>query len=402
MLRLAGLVGLWLFCLVMALAGGWAIMWNVVYALGLLLVSSLAWAHLNVAGLELRRRRAAGRVQVGDSFTEHAILEPRKGLLGWWPRLWLEVRDGSDLPGHALDRVLSVGPRGRTAWELTSRCVMRGRFTLGPVWVTSGDPFGLFKASRQIGGESRLIVYPRTEDLPRFGRVPGHLPGGSVQGARVQFSTPSVASIREYAPGDPFNRIHWRTTARAGRLMVREFELDPSADIWVVLDLDADVQAGTGLESTEEYAVSAAASLAHHFLEQGRAVGLISQSATLPPDRGTRQAERMIEILALVRANQRLTLEGMLMAETARFTRTSTLVLVTPSTREGWVHVCQALGGRGVQSLALLVEAATFGKAPPSLLLVSTLAAARLPVHVLKAGQRLAQVLASSALVARS
>ena len=49
--------------------------------------------------------------------------------------------------------------------------------------------------------------------------------------------------MREYRPGDAFNRIHWPTTARTNRLMVREFELDPTVDVWIVLDLHSDVLA---------------------------------------------------------------------------------------------------------------------------------------------------------------
>src|SRR6202011_6346134 len=104
-------------------------------------------------------------------------------------------------------------------------------------------------------------------------------------------------------PGDAFNRIHWPTTARTTRLMVREFELDPTADVWIVLDLDIDAQAGSGVESTEEYAVTAAASLARHLLDQGRAVGLVSQTASLPGHRGPRQVERILEVLALAQAD---------------------------------------------------------------------------------------------------
>src|SRR5581483_4424490 len=142
---------------------------------------------------------------------------------------------------------------------------------------TSGDPFGIFHTSRKLCDATNIVVYPRAVPLPRFGRVPGELPGGALQGVRVQFSTPNVSSVREYRPGDAFNRIHWPTTARINRLMVREFELDPTADVWVVLDLNSDVHAGTGMESTEEYAVTATASLACHLLDQGRAVGLVSQ-----------------------------------------------------------------------------------------------------------------------------
>src|SRR5712692_8194517 len=393
--KLAGLLALWLVLLALALSTGWNAVWLLVYSLGLLVGGSAVWANWNVAGLELRRRHRSRRIQVGDTFVEQAVLEAVAGPAQWWPRLWLELHDASDFPGHHLDGVMSLGMVGHKVWELRSVGTRRGSFSLGPVWVSSGDPFGIFRVSCKLTEGTTVVVYPRTVPLPRFGRVPGELPGGSVQGVRVQFSTPNVASVREYHPGDAVNRIHWPTTARTGRMMVREFELDPTADVWIVLDLDADVHTGAGLESTEEYAVTAAASLARHLLDQGRAVGLVSQTATLPADRGPRQAERILEVLALVRASSHLTLAGMLLAETSRFARSSTLIVITPSTAEGWARFCQALNGRGVHSSAVLIEAATFGSAPLTLLLVSSLAAAHIPTYLVKRGDRLEQALAS-------
>jgi uncharacterized protein (DUF58 family) len=381
--------------LLLALSTGWNAVWVLVYSLGLLVVGSALWAHWNVFGLELRRRHRVTRVQVGDTFVEQAVLEATTGLSQWWPRLWLELHDASDFPGHHLDGVLSLGIVGHKVWELRSICTRRGRFSLGPVWVTSGDPFGIFRVSRKLTEGTNVVVYPRTVALPRFGRVPGELPGGSLQGVRVQFSTPNVSSVREYRPGDAFNRIHWPTTARTTRMMVREFELDPTADVWIVLDLNVDVHTGSGLESTEEYGVTVAASLARHLLDQGRAVGLVSQTATLPADRGPRQLERILEVLALVRGSSPLTVAALLSAETSRFARSSTLVIVTSSTHEAWARFCQALGGRGVHTNAVLVEAATFGHAPSTLLLVSSLAAAHIPTYMVKRGERLEYALSS-------
>jgi uncharacterized protein (DUF58 family) len=338
---------------------------------------------------------------VGDTFTEQAILEAEPGALQFWPRLWLELHDASDFPSHHLDSVLSLGPMGRKVWELKSVCTRRGRFTLGPVWVTSGDPFGIFRTSRKLVDGTSVVVYPRTVSLPRFGRVPGVLPGGSLQGQRVQFTTPNVSSVRDYRPGDAFNRIHWPTSARTNKLMVREFELDPTADVWIVLDLNNDVHTGSGLESTEEYAVTAAASLARHLLEQGRVVGLVSQSATLPADRGPRQVERILEVLALVRSSSQLTLAALLSAETSRFARSSTLIVVTPSTSEGWARFCQALGGRGVTTTAVLIEAQTFGPADSTLLLVSSLAAAHIPTYLVKRGEPIDHSLSTPRIAAR-
>ncbi|HEY0581624.1 MAG TPA: DUF58 domain-containing protein [Chloroflexota bacterium] len=393
--RLALLLGLWLLLLLLALSTGWNAVWMLVYCLGLLIAGSALWANANVMGLDLRRRHRVTRVQVGETFVEQVILEAQSGLSQWWPRLWLELHDASDFPGHHLDGVLSLGPVGHKVWELRSVCIRRGRFSLGPVWVTSGDPFGIFHVSRKLTDGTNIVVYPRTVRLPRFGRVPGELPGGSLQGVRVPFSTPNVSSIREYRPGDAFNRIHWASTARTQKMMVREFELDPTADVWIILDLNADVHAGSGLESTEEYAVTAAASLARHLLEQGRAVGLVSQTATLPADRGPRQVERILEVLALVRASSHLSLSALLSAETSRFARSSTLIIVTSSTSETWARFCQALSGRGVHTTAVLVEAATFGTAPSMLLLVSTLAAANIATYMVKRGEPIDHALSS-------
>ena len=196
------------------------------------------------------------------------------------------------------------GRSAHKAWELRSVCTRRGRFSLGPVWVTSGDPFGIFRVSRKLTDGTTVVVYPRTVPLPALRpRSRRAARAARCRACASRSARPTSRRVREYRPGDAFNRIHWPTTARTTRLMVREFELDPTADIWIVLDLNRDVHVGSGVESTEEYAVTAAASLARHLLDQGRAVGLVSQTVTLPADRGPRQVERILEVLALVRAS---------------------------------------------------------------------------------------------------
>src|ERR1700730_10072769 len=212
--KLGSLLALWLVLLVLALSTGWNAVWVLVWTLGLLVAGSALWANWNVAGLELRRRHRATRVQVGDSVVERVVLEALPGGSQWWPRLWLEVHDASDFPGHHLDGVLSLGPIAHKAWELRSVCTRRGRFSLGPVWVTSGDPFGIFRVSRKLIDGTSVVVYPRTVRLPRFGRVPGELPGGSLQGVRVPFSTPNVSSVLDYRHSDAFNPINSPTVAR--------------------------------------------------------------------------------------------------------------------------------------------------------------------------------------------
>src|SRR5690606_19401244 len=146
----------------------------------------------------------------------------------------------------------------------------------GPLRVTSTDPFGLFRMVREFGGTQQILVYPPVVDLPHFQAPPANLPGEGRFRRRTHYVTPNASGIRQYAPGDAYNRIHWRSTARMGELMVKTFELDPASDIWVILDLERRVNAGRGEESTEEYGVRAAASIARHYLVSNRTVGYMS------------------------------------------------------------------------------------------------------------------------------
>ena len=83
----------------------------------------------------------------------------------------------------------------------------------------------------------RIIVYPPTVPIHRFATPIGTLSGGEAVRRRAHFVTTNAAGVRDYQPGDSFNRIHWRSSARRDRLMVKEFELDPLADVWIFLDL---------------------------------------------------------------------------------------------------------------------------------------------------------------------
>jgi uncharacterized protein (DUF58 family) len=245
----------------------------------------------------------------------------------------------------------------------------------------------------------------------------GYLSGGQVVRRRAEYATTNVRGVRGYQPGDPFNRIHWPTTARRGRLFTKEFELDPIADYWVVLDLDRAVHAGTPTDdeelealdwadvddvpvepTTEEHAVVAAASVARHLLDQGRSVGLIAHGqrrVVVQPDRGERQLVKLLSNLAVLRAYGRASLAQVLSVESPEFTRHTTLVVITPTPTLRWVEVLRELRHRGVASIVVLVEAASFGGATDSLPVVSALVANNIPVRLVRNGEDLAVALSA-------
>jgi uncharacterized protein (DUF58 family) len=259
-----------------------------------------------------------------------------------------------------------------------------------------------------------LVVYPAAVDLRGFPFPAGHLTGASTSNRHSPFVTSSVAGVREYVPGDAYNRISWSSTARTGQLMVKEFDDDPTSDVWLVVDLDrqhsvhrdrspvseADqpgrLPVEAWLDATEEYAVTIAASLAHRSLEQGRNVGMIASGAhytVLPADRSDRQYLKLLELLAVVQADGNVPLAEVLVAEARRFTRQSTLIIVTSSTDESWIGALAGIASRRVRVAVIFVESETFGPAPSSILTVSGLVAAGIPLHLVKCGDDLTRAL---------
>jgi uncharacterized protein (DUF58 family) len=389
----AALTAAWL----LALASGFWFFFRLAYLLSALVPLSLLWAWANLRGLEVGVHRHAQRVQVGEDASERVSVTNRSPF----PKLWLEVEDPSDLPGYRVKAVISLSARGHRSWRMAAPCLKRGLYTIGPLTIRSGDPFGLFHFRRTFGPAHSLVVYPLPEALPHFWAPPAELAGDGRQRRPTHFVTPSAASVRDYEPGDSFGRIHWPSTARQGRLMVKTFEVEPASDVWVVLDLQREVQAGAGDESTEEYGVRVACSVANHFLARHRPVGYVAcgaQTTVLPPDRGRQHLARILEALALARGVGDVPLTDLLNGEGGRFGRHSTLVVITPSAEEGWVAALEALVERGVKVTVVALEAASFGGRRSPLLTFSALAACSLPTYWVRRGDDLAAALGPQAL----
>jgi uncharacterized protein (DUF58 family) len=361
-----------------AAVSGREMFFNLAYLWAGLLLLSWVWSRLTLAGLSLVREPGANRAQVGRLFEERFALRNASR----WPKLWLEIQDTSDLPLHRASSVaLSVGARSERTWLVRTPCIRRGRFRLGPATFYGGDPFGLFPVRRAIPETHHLVVIPMAVSLRAFDLPSGYRPGGEALRHRTHQVTPSATSVRDYAPGDGFNRIHWPSSARKDRLIVKEFELDPKADIWIFLDASSRAQAGSSEfheaeapswtapwkvrlpPSTEEYAVAAAASIARWLVQHDRAVGLAvygKARQVIQPDRGERQLHRLLESLAVVEAQGWLALEDLVKIESAQIPRGSSVVMVTPSVSPGLLVTARLLNRRGLVP-ALIFDAASFG-----------------------------------------
>jgi uncharacterized protein (DUF58 family) len=258
-----------------------------------------------------------------------------------------------------------------------------------------------------------------TVDIQQFALPVGVLPGGDALRRRTHYVTTNAAGVRDYAPGDSFSRIHWRSSARRDRLIVKEFELDPLADIWIVPDMAefshvssereiaaAELQPGdipiwmqaakgeeyTLPDMTEEYTVTIAASLAQYFLRRDRSVGMMAYGQSreiVQPDRGERQISRLLETLAVLRAEGQVAVQDALNAEMHLFPRGTTLIVVTPTTNEAWLTAARQLTRRGLRVVAVMIDPESFGGRRSVASLAGLLQASNIVTYVVRCGDNL-------------
>ena len=281
------------------------------------------------------------------------------------PKLWLEIHNPTTLPGGLPGRAITLGGRSERSWLIRAPLARRGHFRIEPLHIRTSDPFGFFEASATVGQGVSVVVYPRLEPLPRWRLPAAALEGSHASPVRTLQTTPMATSIRPYAPGDAMNRIHWKATARYGEIQVKEFDLEQTADAWIILDLQRSIQTGHGDESTVEAAIRAAASIADRALQENRSVGMtvnVGRAAFLAPDRGSRQHLKIMQLLAAVEADGSAPFVETLITTVGRLRRGMTAVIITASLDPAWVRPLAALRTRGVACVVVTVDAAAYDR----------------------------------------
>ena len=375
------------------MATGFGLFYRLLYVLGITVLASYAWNWLSLRGLNTVAGDRTRQAQVGESIDE-AITVTNSSVL---PKYALEIQDQTDLPGYTGGIVTGLFGGKIGTWQVKMPARKRGRYILGPLKVSNIDPFGLFRRERQFGGAEPVLVFPRTHDLSEFRVPPSELSGDSSVRRRAHNVTPQVSTIRDYAPGDSLSRVHWNSSARLGKLMSKEFDLGRAAEVWVAVDLDRNVQAGEMEESTDEYAVSIAASLAKRHVDAGLPVGLLSEGDNryfLPAEVGAGQFQRIMQLLALSRAEGTTPLEVMIANEEPLWTHLSTVIVVTSSPRPAWVSALRELTRKGVRVVVVLVDAASFGSPIATLDVLGDVVEAGMPVYIVGKGDDIPSALA--------
>jgi uncharacterized protein (DUF58 family) len=397
-----------------ALITGADIYSRLIYLSILLGLGSWLWTRWVASGLRLSRSARVLRANVGDFFEEHFEVVNGSRILA----SWIEVFNQSTIPFASGSRLLTlVLGRQKRTYVARTWLTRRGAFALGPTLISTGDPFGLFRSTKEIASKKILVVLPMLFEIKSFLFPPGLLPGGQVIRRKSPDITPHAAGVREYTHGDAMKRIHWPTSIRRNQLMVKEFEQDPQAEVWLCLDSQNDVhhekphqyeQApvesiffGRRPEfklppSSLEYSISITASLAHYFIAQRRAVGYASAGQAFNvhhAERGERQEGKILETLAFVKADGNLSIAALVAAQASQLPQGSTAILITPTTRPDLLQAVDDLQRRYLRPVVILLDIETFGGMRGTQKIAQSLRERRVPVCVIACDANLAQAL---------
>jgi uncharacterized protein (DUF58 family) len=289
-----------------------------------------------------------GRLPAGILMLEDAV--PRE--LGPHPRFLVDRAD--------------LSWRREVEYPLLGR--VRGRFNTGPLMVRTTDPFGLVTLDRQFVATSDVMVTPQVVPLPVMRTAGGVGSTGEARPHRIGVIGQDDALVREYHQGDDVRRIHWRSTARRGELMVRREEQswDPSASI--MLDSRSTAHAGRGMNNSMEWAISAAASIANHFLDDGFGIEIYEAEGPLHISGSMGQhssASQQLVMSRLTDLRPRVTSTMHYAIEAATVDRPGQLVIAIMGRMdaEDATSLLRVRRNRA-QGLALLLDVGTFADGP--------------------------------------
>jgi uncharacterized protein (DUF58 family) len=236
-----------------------------------------------------------------------------------------------------LRNIFPINMYHRVKRRFPMRCIQRGAFIFGPTSIRSGDLFGFFRREMIIDKLDYLLVYPRLVPLEKLG-IPSRQLFGDIRLKRHLFQDPVLtAGVREYVSGDSLKRIHWKSTARIGRLQTKVYEPTTTVDISLFLDVRTlRAPLWGSIYQLQELGIIAAASISQEALQAGFRVGLhvnqitrFSQGLLKVPHSGhPDQLQHILEALAQVHQVDTIPMAKYIRQEASRLPWGSTLLVV--------------------------------------------------------------------------
>ncbi|WP_107459260.1 DUF58 domain-containing protein [Streptomyces colonosanans] len=337
-------------------------------ALPLVCAAVLHRTRYRVAG---SRRLSPSRVPAGSEARVHLRMENvsrlSTGLLMLQDRVPYVL---GPRPRFVLDRV-EAGGRREVSYRVRSD--LRGRYPLGPLQLRLTDPFGMCELTRSFSAYDTLTVIPRVEPLPPV-RLTGEAKGyGDGRQRSLALAGEDDVIPRGYRHGDDLRRVHWRSTARYGELMVRREEQPQRARCTVLLDTRGIAFQGAGPDSAFEWAVAGVASTLVHMLERGFSVRLLTDTGSSVPGEGAEgfagasqesadAAGLMMDTLAVIDHSEGMGLSRAY--EVLRGGNEGLLVAFFGDLDEEQAALAAKMSRRSGGALAFLLDSDTWGREP--------------------------------------
>ncbi|MBI4180544.1 MAG: DUF58 domain-containing protein [Chloroflexi bacterium] len=350
--------------LVMALVGGSILLLRLFFLSGLVIAVSYLWTRWSLRNLSVLTTKPPEHLQVGDTFQQEITISNSDKL----PRFWLRVQNDTDLPGYHDTAIINIARQSSYSWQTNFGCRKRGRYHLGPVTVIATDPLGIFTSRCALGEAQEITVCPATIDLSlaKFASFSDFGYGSGYQS--INLASPNASGVREFVSSDSSHHIHWRSTARMGKLMVKKFDTDHSYSTskiaWILLDMNEKAHFRQGEETSDEYAITIAASVAKKYLQDGMRVGILASDerrCLITPQRGEEQLWGILEALALIRTDPKLKLSELVSHNLDGFHDNPLVIIVATSTSENLVEIIHQLRNRVDSVVVILLDVADFG-----------------------------------------
>ena len=378
-----------------AYLGAWAFGAEALYpaAVGLPLAVLLAWGWVRLVNRPMRLRRAAWGTHHVEGDDVPVDVEV--------------VHDGPISPASVVvvERLAKLGERRvdleRRDGKLRARYVLehlpRGRYRTEHAQAVLEDPFGLERVVVDLPTTSALLVYPRVVELDGLFSESGAYAHDGRRALLRRTSGVDLHSVREYVHGESTRKVHWRSTARRGELMVKELEDAPRDEVAVLLDADEATVAGRPPDSSFDAQVRAAAAILRTHVRRGRSCVLVLSGRTREAQRvrgDDGEWQRALELLAAAEPTGRAAAAALLGDESGPAARALELAVVTARLTPDLVErlVQRAAMRRGVS--LVYVEAASFGRGTrqvePALLRLQSVG---VPVAVVRRGDDLVAAL---------
>ena len=343
---------------------------------------SAGWNKLSLENLIYERNIPTKNTFVGRELSITLSLTNKKPI----PLPWVNVNDelSSELhvvgnrPNANFSHSLSLGWYEKVHWNYKILCKKRGPQKIGPAYLESGDPFGFLNKRIHGPPEENIIVYPDILPLSELG-MPAAMPLGDINANGWIHQDPSkYVAIREYARGDPYRSIDWKTSAKTSRLSVRQFEPSHSATIILATAIDTTKPHWAAYSpKLLERVVVAAASTAGYIDEKKCHIGLISNDTpmhpkpviSVPPGRDPLQLKRILTSIAILKPYSVAPMYQYLSEFLSLFPYGATIVLITSFLPSEYRKVIDEAKQRGYKLVVIYVGEDSYADIPEGVIL---------------------------------